>query len=945
MVYINDSPSTTKDLGASRVAFDEAAVCRVYDIFSTWGNPFEFNESLFNIASGLVASPDVSRDLLNAGSCGEAALQRFFKERVNSGEKPFYDAIPRCNLKSFAALKVKKLCKLKEKSITINAERGIFANLLVIREKRETTSMRDLLSFSLGPIPWSLALPMEVLVSKGQSKSIFLVTDQYLPNSVEEMERNRRTAGGAIKFTLNRREQKRPKQFKKYLSDPCNKIQLVKFLIADWSNSDRFKSKIGNRCIYVTVEDKCYAIYVEEEEVRCTEAEELFSNQEEADTKTFFAANTLNYWDMETYALIGSKNLTRVLDIKAIYDNIGPSVASSLPALHAFTGCDYTSAFHGIGKVKALKVLKKDERFQYVFGVIGDDFEFDGDLFEIIQEFVCTLYGLKSLSDVNEARYKKFCSSKRKIPEPQQLPPTSDELLQQCKRVSYVAGIVKRAFEPNPEVPSLHGFGWKINSDALEIEWMTKSPAPDSILELVSCNCKKLNVLCKTVFASAMALSAQTCVGAQIATTTLRKKMMMYLIARTMQPKSIMMRTVKALKDLKIKIYRINNLCTLVYYIKCSNKECEYKYEYDGLEDGLLNVGQHLVSHKLLRRFMLSFLRGRMPIYIFHSIYVQEKRDDGLSELVENFVYNKFKDLWYSYLRLTDIDKRIDPLASFLQTVEKDSPENIPRYSKFKERIMIKSKSCRTLLLRYCNSSRCKKNRLSRDEYDELLDLLQMESPDITTLVKEINDSSVMEDHQYTKPNKKTPTLSAAFTCPHVWVPFIEALGTSTPVCGVIHQDADLLHSLEELIASNSVTSAQLKTFKSSMPILHDLIVSHADFQFPKSLIPVLKLMIERSKNPFKNAPLTSVSGLLLTKDRELRYSHWPKLYQVRERGVYEMDVKSASRSSHSCNKKSTGHPTLLPGIFTMFVNTNRQMFPSASFSHDLKKVSIGGLV
>eukprot|EP00794_Sanderia_malayensis_P021369 gene21369-23451_t len=528
MVYINDSPSTTKDLGASRVAFDEAAVCRVYDIFSTWGNPFEFNESLFNIASGLVASPDVSRDLLNAGSCGEAALQSFFKERVNSGEKPFYDAIPRCNLKSFAALKVKKLCKLKEKSITINAERGIFANLLVICEKWETTSMRDLLLFSLGPIPWSLALPdgglaktvkskllsalesdvpsLEMLpddtvyvydgmvllqqldaihldtfgdisdflfnrVSKGQSKSIFLVTDQYLPNSVKERERNRRTAGGAIKFTLNRREQKRPKQFKKYLSDPCNKIQLVKFLIDDWSNSDRFKSKIGKRCIYVTVEDKCYAIYVEEEEVRCTEAEELFSNQEEADTKTFLCckhAELLGHGnicivtvdsDIAIYAIyfadqfksnlyirIGSKNSTRVLDIKAIYDNIGPSVASSLPALHAFTGCDYTSAFHGIGK---------------------------------------------SLSDVNEERYKKFCSSKRKIPEPQQLPPTSDELLQHCKRVSYVAGIVKRVFEPNPEVPSPHGFGWKINSDALEIEWMTKSPAPDSILELVSCNCKK----------------------------------------------------------------------------------------------------------------------------------------------------------------------------------------------------------------------------------------------------------------------------------------------------------------------------------------------------------------------------------------------------------------------------------------------------------------------
>ena len=122
----------------------------------------------------------------------------------------------------------------------------------------------------------------------------------------------------------------------------------------------------------------------------------------------------------------------------------------------------------------------------------GDEFEFDVDLFEIIQEFVCILYGFSSLTNVNVARYKKFCSWKGKIPEPQMLLATSEELLHYCKRVSYVTAIVKLALEQNPDVPSPHGYGWEVDANrALEIVWMTQKPVPDSILDPVSCNCKK----------------------------------------------------------------------------------------------------------------------------------------------------------------------------------------------------------------------------------------------------------------------------------------------------------------------------------------------------------------------------------------------------------------------------------------------------------------------
>ena len=574
MLSIDQELSVTKDIGMKRMSFDEEKVSEATDVILTWGNPFDDSCSLVNLASGLKAPDDVQKDLLEARSRGEFALGQFVEKRIRTNDTCFYDPIKRCKLKTFATMKAKKICKVNEKAATIRAERGMFAKLLVIREKRDTVSMKELISYSLGPIPWSLALPdgglvktvksrllyaleanvphLETLpegttfifdgmvilqqlntshldtfgdisdfifkrISRGNATSIYFVTDQYLEHSVKEMERRQRGSCGVLHIKLERRDQKTPKQFKKYLADPKNKIELVKFLLNDWSHPKRFRDRIRNRVIYVTVEDKCFAIAVVSENICAVEVEMLCSKQEEADTKVFLCSKHAEQYRNENicivtvdsdiaiygvyfadkftsniYIEIGSGKSRRILDVKAIFTNIGSSIAHALPALHAFTGNDYTSAFHAIGKIKAYKILKKFEHFQYVFGMIGQDFEFDLELFESVQEFVCALYGLKSMADVNEARYVKLCSRKGKMPEPQQLPPTKDELLHHCKRVSYVTAIIKQALELNVEYPSPQGHGWIITgSGDLEIKWMAQKPAPDSILEMVSCNCKR----------------------------------------------------------------------------------------------------------------------------------------------------------------------------------------------------------------------------------------------------------------------------------------------------------------------------------------------------------------------------------------------------------------------------------------------------------------------
>eukprot|EP00794_Sanderia_malayensis_P003058 gene3058-3521_t len=396
-----------------------------------------------------------------------------------------------------------------------------------------------------------------------------------------------------------------------------------------------------------------------------------------------------------------------------------------------------------------------------------------------------------------------------------------------------------------------------------------------------------------------------------------------------------------------VKLYMDNGIFEAdVYQIKCSNINCRWVLQYDGLDDGLLNMGSYLVSHRVLKRYMLNFLHGRMPIYVFHMIYIREKSGDGYSEHVKDFTYNKFKNSWYCYLSLLDIDidkgfqceickeqpsllimdatslsfrKELSHWKSFLQDVQNaDSDEVIPRCSKFTDRIMIRDKQCRSILLRYADSHRRKKKPLSADEFEDLLARIRDESTEIFDLMHFIQTSSTIADHSYAAVNNKA-SKESAFTCPKLWVPFIEAIGCSTPVCGFVHQDAELLKALQTFIdCKGRISSTTLSVFQERFPVLYALIISFHGMMPPNELIPVLTMMIKKAENPFLEN--REVQFNLVVTDKEdncdTMFSHWPAIPRIRNRGVYAVDK---DKNAKSCLKISRGHPSLLPGIFTMF--------------------------
>ena len=77
---------THKQQSRSCHAQDEASVKALLVTVDSWLSPAAAGEDIVNIATGVVASDEVARDLVAAKAVGEATFQRFVWERIISSD-------------------------------------------------------------------------------------------------------------------------------------------------------------------------------------------------------------------------------------------------------------------------------------------------------------------------------------------------------------------------------------------------------------------------------------------------------------------------------------------------------------------------------------------------------------------------------------------------------------------------------------------------------------------------------------------------------------------------------------------------------------------------------------------------------------------------------------------------------------------------------------------
>lgn len=126
-----------------------------------WTNPFDCQaQDLICLSTGKKATEEVALDLLQAKTVGESAYRKFSKERLepNDSEVKFHDKMSKTKLKTFSHLNKKMKIGKGTKDVVLKADRALFAHMIVIAEARKL-SIKEVLKYPLGPIPWSLAAP------------------------------------------------------------------------------------------------------------------------------------------------------------------------------------------------------------------------------------------------------------------------------------------------------------------------------------------------------------------------------------------------------------------------------------------------------------------------------------------------------------------------------------------------------------------------------------------------------------------------------------------------------------------------------------------------------------------------------------------------------------------------------------------------------------------
>jgi len=168
-------------------------------------------------------------------------------------------------------------------------------------------------------------------------------------------------------------------------------------------------------------------------------------------------------------------------------------VRKSFVGLHSYTGCDSVSAFGGRGKLGALKLCIKEPKYQKALGDLGQRWMLSADLYDTLQEFTCHMCATRlPVTEVNDMRYQLF-KAKRGDIESGQLPPCNDCLYFHALRANYQSCIWRRSLHNYPSIPSPEGHGWVLNEEGqLIIQWMKGPPAPDVVLEFMSCKCSRV---------------------------------------------------------------------------------------------------------------------------------------------------------------------------------------------------------------------------------------------------------------------------------------------------------------------------------------------------------------------------------------------------------------------------------------------------------------------
>ena len=301
---------------------------------------------LLNITTGVVLPDDKADRLTKAADLGKMEMKVFVDKRLNTNAVKFWEPVRHLKIETFASLmKKKEVRTADEKIITVSADCDLFGRLLIAANLRDV-QLKEVLSYELATVPYSLAhvdgslrkatksvllselekstevLPRLLvqenatiahiidgtsivqMIKAGGAQTFGELADTYYwlirapfqhpgcnrvdcydkPHSMKSSERDRRGSSSALEIRIIGPSTPLPKQWNKYIRNPHNKGNLTAFLSPRWSQIGQAQLDHGQQLVILGgFKDSTEAVLV----IRGSTAtlQSLKSDHKEADTR------------------------------------------------------------------------------------------------------------------------------------------------------------------------------------------------------------------------------------------------------------------------------------------------------------------------------------------------------------------------------------------------------------------------------------------------------------------------------------------------------------------------------------------------------------------------------------------------------------------------------------------------------------------------------------
>ena len=320
-------------------------------------------------------------------------------------------------------------------------------------------------------------------------------------------------------------------------------------------------------------------------------------------------------------------------------------------------------------------------------------------------------------------------------------------------------------------------------------------------------------------------------------------------------------------------------------------------------------------------------VEGRNPLLAFHrasckSFYIQSQSKPVNIKLL--------RQAWNAFARLLDVDWReafnchqcgLTPqivicdgtLIGFRKDLASTVPpevisdEKIIKGSEHADRVLLKSLKSRELLLKYSGYSKQRK-RLANSAGLTLSEFSQLQK-----LCRKEGCSELAELISYLSRDQTTKIS------PVEYMEFFNELSRCSPVCGTfqVAGNSQAMEAIEKVCSGLNIKHpsqlAHLKVIQEHAPVLADVLLK-CTYPLSKQFLNFIKLLKLYISAPFDKEELNYTDVGSASK-----LSCFPNHPPVREVRNYSCDNKTPCQQNDSCRKYASHHPTLTPGIFTLY--------------------------